>query len=65
MGLTRPLSLDDLIKYLRPLRHGMDEGMQIINKRIQYFGQLPVNCQTIGALSKPALISPKALQEEY
>ena len=65
MGLTNPLSLDNLIKYIRPPQHGMDEGRQVINKRIQYLGRLLTNCQTVEALSKLLLISPKALQEEH
>ena len=40
MGLTNSLSLDNLIKYIRPPRHGMDEGRRVINKRIQCLGQL-------------------------
>ena len=65
MGLMSPLSLDDLIKYIRPPRHNMDEGKQVINKRIQFLEQLPTSCQTVGASSKLVLISPKALQEEH
>ena len=65
MGLTNSLSLDDLIKYIRPPQHGMDEGKRVINKRIQYFEQLPINCQTVRRSSKLALIGPKALQEEH
>ena len=65
MGLTKPRPLDDLIKYIRPPQHDMDEGREVINKRIQYLGQLPTSCQTVGALSRLALISPKALQEEH
>ena len=34
MGLIDSLSLDDLTKYIRPPRHDMNEGRQVINKRI-------------------------------
>ena len=56
---------DDLIKHIHPPCHDMDEGRQVINKRIQYLGQLPISCQTIGGSSKPTLISSKALQKEH
>ena len=56
---------DDLIKYLRPPSHGMDEGRQAINKKFQYLGRLSISCQTVGSSSKPALISPEALQKEH
>ena len=36
MGLTRPLSLDNIIKYTRPPWNSMEEGKQDINERIQY-----------------------------
>ena len=65
MGLTRPLSFDDIIKYIHPPQHSMDEGKQVINERIQYLEQLPTSCQTVEASSKLALISPKALQEQH
>ena len=63
MGLTKRLSLDDLSKYICPPHHNMDEGGKVINKRIQYLRQLPASYQTVGASSKFALISPKALQD--
>ena len=52
MGLTNSLSLDDLIKYIHPPRHGMDEGKRVINKRIQYIGQLLTSYQTVEGSSK-------------
>ena len=56
---------NDLIKHLRPPSHGMDKGRQVINKKFQCLGQFPISCQTVGSSSKPALISPEALQREH
>ena len=61
MGPTNSLFLDDPIKYIRPPQHNMDEEKQVINKWIQYLGQLPTSCQTVGVSPKLTLISPKAL----
>ena len=65
MGPTNSPFLDDIIKYTRPPRHNADEGKRVINKGIQCLRQLPISCQTVEGSSKPALISPKALQEEH
>ena len=54
---------DDLIKHIRPSCLDVDEGKQVINKRIQCLGQLPTSCQIVEGSLKPTLISPKALQK--
>ena len=63
MGLTNLPSLDDLIKYTRPLWHDADEHRITINKSIQCRGQLPISSQTIEASSKPIFMSPEVLQK--
>jgi len=55
MGLTNSPFPDDLIKYIHPPWHSMDEGKRVINERIQCLGQLPISWQTVGNSSKPAL----------
>ena len=65
MGPTNSLFLDDLSKYTRPPWHDMDEGGWVINKKIQYLGQLPISLQTVEGSSKLALISPEALQKKH
>ena len=62
-GIDELSCLDDLIKRIHPSCLDMDKGKQVINKRIQCLGQLPTSCQIVEGSSKPALISPKALQK--
>ena len=63
MELMRASSLDNLIKYTRPLWHDADEHRITINKSIQCRGQLPISSQTIEASSKPIFMSPEVLQK--
>ena len=56
-----PFFLDDLIKYICPPWHNTDGDKQVINERIQYLGQLPNSCQTVGASSKPTFMNLGAL----
>ena len=62
---NKPSCPDDPIRHLRPLGHVMNEGGQVINERIQYLKQLPISCHTVGSSSKPALMSPEALQKKH
>ena len=65
MGLTNSPSLDNLIKYTRPLWHDTDEHRRTINKSIQCRGQLPTSVQTVGVSSKSIFMSPEALQKRH
>jgi len=39
------------------------EHRRVVNKSIQYLGQLPNSWQTVGASSKPIFMRPEALQK--
>ena len=64
MGPTNSPFPDNLIKYIRPPWHGMDEGRRVINEKIQCLEQL-FSWQTVGGLSKHALISLGVLQNKH
>ena len=60
-----PFFLDNLIEYICPPENNTNEDRQVINERIQYLGQLPNSCQTVGASLKPTFMNLRALQKEH
>jgi len=65
IGQTNSISLDDIIKHIRPPRCNTDEHRGTINKNIQCLKQLPNSWQTIGVSSKLIFMSPEALQKGH